>query len=49
MLKNTFEAFDLDKKGAIGIDMIGQILDMLGHQVKPDELKVSLPWLFIAN
>ncbi|XP_017776945.1 PREDICTED: troponin C-like [Nicrophorus vespilloides] len=38
MLKSTFEAFDLDKKGAIAIDMIGQILDMLGHQVVAEEL-----------
>ena len=40
MLKQTFDSFDIEKKGAIGIDMIGQILDMLGHQLTADELQV---------
>ncbi|XP_060529846.1 troponin C, isoallergen Bla g 6.0101-like [Cylas formicarius] len=38
MLKHIFDSFDLDKKGEIGVDMIGQILDMLGHQLSPEEL-----------
>ena len=38
MLTQIFDSFDLDKKGNIGVDMIGQILDMLGHQLAPEEL-----------
>ncbi|KAJ3626272.1 hypothetical protein MTP99_016784 [Tenebrio molitor] len=38
MLKSTFDAFDVDKKGYIGVDMIGTILDMLGTQLIGEEL-----------
>ncbi|KAJ8955276.1 hypothetical protein NQ318_000304 [Aromia moschata] len=38
MLKQIFDSFDLEKKGEISVDMIGQILDMLGHQLSADEL-----------
>ncbi|KAK9889610.1 hypothetical protein WA026_006984 [Henosepilachna vigintioctopunctata] len=38
MLKEIFNAFDLEKSGSISVDMIGQILDMLGHQLSLDEL-----------
>ncbi|GJQ82103.1 hypothetical protein Trydic_g15890 [Trypoxylus dichotomus] len=38
MLKTTFDSFDLEKKGNIPVEMIGQILDMLGHQQTQDEL-----------
>ncbi|XP_019875345.1 troponin C, isoallergen Bla g 6.0201 [Aethina tumida] len=38
MLKQTFDAFDVDKKGYIGTEMIGTIMDMLGTQLMPDEL-----------
>ncbi|XP_046680525.1 troponin C, isoallergen Bla g 6.0201-like isoform X2 [Homalodisca vitripennis] len=31
LLKNAFTAFDHEKKGCIGIDMIGTILELLGH------------------
>uniref|UniRef100_UPI002431F40D EF-hand domain-containing protein n=1 Tax=Pseudophaeobacter profundi TaxID=3034152 RepID=UPI002431F40D len=31
LLKNAFVAFDHEKKGCIGIDMIGTILELLGH------------------
>lgn len=41
MLQQIFDSFDVDKKGNIGVDMIGQILDMLGHQLTADELQVS--------
>lgn len=40
MLKEIFNAFDLEKTGNIGVDMIGQILDMLGQQLSQDELAV---------
>lgn len=40
MLKQTFDSFDLEKKGEIAVDMIGQILDMLGIQQTADELAV---------
>ncbi|KAB0794756.1 hypothetical protein PPYR_11595 [Photinus pyralis] len=39
LLQQTFVAFDVDKKGYIDIEMIGQILDMLGHQLTSDELQ----------
>ncbi|KAK9718008.1 EF-hand domain pair [Popillia japonica] len=38
MLKTTFDSFDLEKSGNIPVDMIGQILDMLGHQLTAEEL-----------
>ncbi|XP_045474278.1 troponin C, isoallergen Bla g 6.0101-like [Harmonia axyridis] len=38
MLKEIFNAFDLEKTGNIGVEMIGQILDMLGQQLSQDEL-----------
>ncbi|KRT86055.1 HLH domain-containing protein [Oryctes borbonicus] len=38
MLQTTFNSFDLEKKGSIPVEMIGQILDMLGHQQTSDEL-----------
>ncbi|KAG8266770.1 troponin C [Homalodisca vitripennis] len=31
LLKNAFTAFDQEKKGCIGISMIGTILELLGH------------------
>ncbi|KAJ8981984.1 hypothetical protein NQ317_013636 [Molorchus minor] len=42
VLKQIFDSFDLDKKGEINIDMIGQILDMLGHQQSADELQAII-------
>ncbi|XP_066154125.1 troponin C, isoallergen Bla g 6.0101-like isoform X2 [Euwallacea fornicatus] len=39
MLKSTFDAFDVDKKGFISTDMIGTIMDMLGTQLLNDELE----------
>lgn len=41
VLKQIFDSFDLDKKGEISVDMIGQILDMLGHRLTAEELQVS--------
>ena len=38
MLKTTFDAFDVDKKGYIEVEMIGIILDMLGTQLVGEEL-----------
>ncbi|XP_030761679.1 troponin C-like [Sitophilus oryzae] len=32
LLKNAFDTFDVDKKGSIGVVMIGTILSMLGIQ-----------------
>nr|CAH7765037.1 unnamed protein product [Callosobruchus chinensis] len=37
-LKSIFDSFDLEAKGEISVDMIGQILDMLGHRQSPEEL-----------
>ncbi|XP_018575233.1 troponin C-like [Anoplophora glabripennis] len=39
MLKQIFDSFDLEKRGEINVDMIGQILDMLGHQLTGEELQ----------
>ncbi|CAG9783906.1 unnamed protein product [Diatraea saccharalis] len=39
LLKNAFDAFDREKKGVIGTDMIGTILEMLGHELDEDTLK----------
>ncbi|XP_045474279.1 troponin C, isoallergen Bla g 6.0101-like [Harmonia axyridis] len=39
MLKSTFDAFDVDRKGYIETEMIGMIMDMLGAQVGADELE----------
>ncbi|KAH8257629.1 hypothetical protein KR038_007269, partial [Drosophila bunnanda] len=38
LLKNAFDAFDHEKKGVIGTDMIGTILEMLGHELDEDTL-----------
>lgn len=42
MLQQTFDAFDVDKKGYIGTEMIGTILDMLGTQLADDDLEVQI-------
>ncbi|KAG6448368.1 troponin C, isoallergen Bla g 6.0101 [Manduca sexta] len=39
LLKNAFDAFDREKKGIISTDMIGTILEMLGHELDEDMLK----------
>ncbi|XP_031351630.1 troponin C, isoallergen Bla g 6.0101-like isoform X2 [Photinus pyralis] len=39
MLRSTFDAFDIDKKGYIEPEMVGIILDMLGTQIMGDELE----------
>lgn len=41
MLKSTFDAFDVDKKGFISTEMIGTIMDMLGTQLVGEELEVK--------
>ncbi|CAH2241193.1 troponin C, isoallergen Bla g 6.0101-like [Pararge aegeria] len=33
MLKKAFDTFDREKKGVIGTDMIGTILEMLGQEI----------------
>lgn len=39
VLKNAFDAFDHEKKGVISTDMIGTILEMLGHELDEQTLK----------
>lgn len=39
MLKNAFDAFDHEKKGVISTEMIGTILEMLGHELDEATLK----------
>lgn len=38
VLKDAFTAFDNEKKGAISLDIIGTIFEMLGHEVNEEEL-----------
>lgn len=42
VLKSTFDAFDVDRKGYIEAEMVGTIMDILGTHVLADELDVSL-------
>lgn len=37
-MKDAFSAFDNEKKGAISLDIIGTIFEMLGHAIDEDEL-----------
>lgn len=39
VLRNAFTAFDHDKKGCLGMDMIGTILELLGHAQTQAELE----------
>lgn len=39
VLKNAFDAFDHEKKGVISTDMVGTILEMLGHELDEATLK----------
>ncbi|XP_053625969.1 troponin C, isoallergen Bla g 6.0101-like [Plodia interpunctella] len=39
LLKNAFDAFDHEKKGVISTDMVGTILEMLGHELDEGTLK----------
>lgn len=39
LLRNAFNAFDQEKKGCIGTQMVGTILSMLGHQLDDKLLK----------
>lgn len=38
-LKMAFDAFDHEKKGCIGTDMVGTILAMLGHELSEETLR----------
>lgn len=42
VLKNAFTAFDKDKKGCLGLDMIGTILELLGHAQTQAELQTII-------
>lgn len=42
VLKSTFDAFDVDRKGYIEADMVGTIMDMLGTHVLAEELDVNI-------
>lgn len=39
MLKKAFDAFDHEKKGSIGSNMVGTILTMLGHELSEKMLQ----------
>ena len=38
VLRDAFNVFDNEKKGAISLDIIGTILELLGHAVEEEEL-----------
>ncbi|KAG5670511.1 hypothetical protein PVAND_000770 [Polypedilum vanderplanki] len=38
ILRDAFNVFDTERKGAISLDIIGTILELLGHEVNEDEL-----------
>lgn len=38
VLKDAFTAFDNEKKGAISLDIIGTIFEMLGHTIEEEQL-----------
>jgi Ca2+-binding EF-hand superfamily protein len=38
VLKKAFDAFDHEKKGCISTEMVGTILEMLGHRLDDDML-----------
>ncbi|OXU25646.1 hypothetical protein TSAR_013611 [Trichomalopsis sarcophagae] len=39
ILKKAFDAFDHEKKGCIGTDMVGTILSMLGYELSETTLQ----------
>lgn len=39
MLKEAFDAFDKDKTGSIPTDVVGTILELLGHTLSEEELE----------
>lgn len=39
MLKKAFDAFDHEKKGSIGTNMVGTILAMLGYELSEKALQ----------
>ena len=39
VLKKAFDAFDHEKKGCIGTDMVGTILSMLGYELSESTLQ----------
>jgi calmodulin len=40
-LRETFDMFDRDGDGAIGIEEFGRLLKLLGAGMKPNELKIG--------
>ncbi|EAA10802.5 AGAP006181-PA [Anopheles gambiae str. PEST] len=39
ILKESFEAFDIEKKGSISVEVVGTILELLGQTLSEEELK----------
>ncbi|XP_035910142.1 troponin C, isoallergen Bla g 6.0101-like [Anopheles stephensi] len=38
ILKEAFEAFDIEKKNSISVEVVGTILELLGHTLTEEEL-----------
>uniref|UniRef100_A0A182MWN0 EF-hand domain-containing protein n=1 Tax=Anopheles culicifacies TaxID=139723 RepID=A0A182MWN0_9DIPT len=39
ILKDAFDAFDIEKKGSISLEVIGTIMELLGYALSEEELK----------
>lgn len=39
MLKEAFVAFDIEKKGSISLEVVGEILELLGYALSEEELQ----------
>ncbi|EAA11254.3 troponin C, isoallergen Bla g 6.0101-like [Anopheles arabiensis] len=39
ILKDAFDAFDIEKKGSISLEVIGTIMELLGYGMSEEELK----------
>lgn len=46
VLREAFRIFDSDKKGSIKLEMVKEILDLLGHEVDDEELEEVMEGLF---
>lgn len=45
-MREAFRIFDSDGKGAIKLEMVKEILDLLGHEVDDEELEEVMEGLF---
>lgn len=48
-MREAFRIFDSDGKGAIKLEMVKEILDLLGHEVDDEELEEVMEGLFAVK